>query len=113
VAIASLDGAPLAQSKRVLVQVGTVLRLSGWLTRPDSFESDEHGVVEAKRIVDTGRHPWRVANTHVTVTVRNPGLTRATLLDENGYRKAPVSVSRRAGVLTVELPENAMYVVLE
>jgi hypothetical protein len=113
VAVVSLDGEPLADSARVLVLVGTVLRMSGWLTRPDTIDA-EGRIVEGKRIVDTGRPPWRVGNTDVTLTIGNAALTRATLLDVNGYRKAAVPAQQAAdGTLSVELPPNAMYAVLE
>jgi hypothetical protein len=113
VAVVSLDGNPLNESERVLAQVGTVLRMSGWLIRPDTIDA-EGTIVQGKRIVDTGRPPWRVANTEVTLTIRNGGLTRATLLDENGYRKSDLPVSRGEDqTLVVELPVDAMYVVFE
>ena len=36
----SLDDRPLASSRSVLVQVGTVARPTGWATRPATFEAD-------------------------------------------------------------------------
>jgi hypothetical protein len=40
-------------------------------------------------------------------------LSKATLLDPAGYAASPVAVNKAAGGLTLKLPSNAMYVVIE
>jgi hypothetical protein len=57
--------------------------------------------------------PWRVRNTHATLTVANPKLRSATRLDEMGFaaEAVPVEVDERG--LRVQLPPNTMYLLLE
>jgi hypothetical protein len=108
----AVDGRPLAESERVLVQVGTVARLTGWTVEDATFERGDRNV-RGKRILQTGKAPWRLANTRATLTIENPNLTKATLLDEAGYAERPVTVSRQDGRAVVELPKDTMYLVLE
>ncbi|MFW6119159.1 MAG: hypothetical protein ACOC7S_02370 [Planctomycetota bacterium] len=107
----SMDGRPLAESERVLVQVGTIVRLTGWTVEDATFESGDR-TVHGKRILQTGKPPWRIANTRATLTIENPNLAKATLLDEAGYVDRSVPVTRRDGTLSVRLPEDTMYVIL-
>jgi hypothetical protein len=48
-----------------------------------------------------------------SVSLKNPGVSRAVLLDVNGYRVRDVPVKRVGDGVTVELPREAMYLVLE
>ncbi len=100
----SLDGAPLASAKRVLVQVGTVARPYGWKT-----EAAPGGGLE---ITDLGGSPWNVADTKLELQLANPGLTAATLLDANGLAVRELEVSGAGTALRLTLPAEAMYVVL-
>ncbi len=112
VTVVPLDGEPLAESGQVLVQVGALTRATGWRTEPATFQRGEQEL-EGLRIEHTGTLPWRVANTDVTVTIRNPGLTRATLLDPNGAPVGPVEVRTGEGELTIPCPPETMYIVVE
>ena len=57
---------------------------------------------------------WQVARTDVTLTLKNPRLTKATLLDAAGYAKSAVRGTRAAnGAFTVTLPPDTLYLVLE
>jgi len=93
------------------VQVGTTARLAGWETKDTAFDF-QGAQVQGEQIVNTGRPPWQIANTQVTLTISNPELTKATLLDVAGYAQRDVSISRAGGQLTLELPSNTMYLVL-
>ncbi|NLF41026.1 hypothetical protein GX586_16405, partial [bacterium] len=68
-----------------------------------------------KEILDTGKPPYRIINTRAAITIRNPALTKATLLDVAGYPARPVTVQRNEenGTLSVELPLNTMYLTIE
>jgi hypothetical protein len=50
--------------------------------------------------------------TMVTIEVQNSNLTSAILLDINGNAKSTVPVHRNRGTFGLELPRDAMYVVL-
>ena len=56
----------------------------------------------------------QVENTDVTVSVANPRITKAVLLDINGMAtQTPVELKQSGGKATVVLPANSMYVVLQ
>lgn len=111
VQVVSLDGAPLGDSGKVLVQVVTVNRLTGYRTEPATFtmgKGDGAYEVAGERIVRIGEAPLRLANTRVTVAIANPSLTEAVILDVNGdpVRTLPIADGR------FEMPADAVYAVL-
>ncbi len=109
--VVSLDHRPIADSQRVLIQVVTENRLTGFETKPATFaigKGEAAYSVEGEQIVRIGKPPFRIANTLVEVGVKNPQLTEAVVLDINGYSKAKLEV--RDGHIT--LPKDAIYVVL-
>ncbi|NNJ27363.1 hypothetical protein [Alienimonas chondri] len=111
VQVVSLDDADLNKSRAVLVQIVTVNRLTGYRTEPATFSMGQgEGAyeVQGERIVRIGEAPLRLANTQLTVTVANPQLTEAVVLDVNGHpvRTLPVENGR------LEMPADAVYAVL-
>ncbi len=112
IALVSLDDSPLATSRRVLLQVGTVSQPSGWQEESATHERDGE-VLEGFRILSTGTMPWRVRNAEGAVTLANPNLTRAVQLDEGGQEVGKLPVERTEAGLRVELPADALYIILE
>jgi hypothetical protein len=108
--LVSMDQQPLAESVRVLVQVGTTNRLTGWKTRPAEVKVGGE-TLEGEEILATGKPPFQMANTEATITITNPGLTKATQLDPAGYPEKELKVEVANGSLTVTLPPDTMYVV--
>ncbi len=113
VAVVSLDGLPVAESERVLVQVGTICRPTGWREEPATFEDKQDNTLDGRRILSTGRMPWRVTNADVRVSVSNLKLSRATRLDESGYPDGEVAVQRADRAASITFPPDALYVILE
>ena len=114
VTVVSLDGIPLKESKRVLVQVGTVARPTGWVEREATFQGDDGKETFAgKQVVDTGKMPWAVADAAITLTIANPGLKTATQLDVNGNPGRKLKATPEANSLRLTLPRDALYVMLE
>ncbi len=112
--VVSMDGLPLKRSKKILVQVGTASRPTGWQAQPSDFKSDDgkqayHGY----EVVKTGGAPWAIVNTNVTVTIGNAGLSKATLLDTAGYPAQSIPITKSGGKMKIQLPVNGMYVMLE
>ncbi|MBI1373400.1 MAG: hypothetical protein GC159_11780 [Phycisphaera sp.] len=112
----SMDGRPLRESGRVLVQVGTTSRPTGWVTEPADFVFRKRFTIAGERIVHTGHPPFLLKNTEATITLRNGTINAASLLDPNGYPVEPLTLAptgegdtRR---ISLKLPANAMYVVL-
>jgi hypothetical protein len=73
--VVSLDGAGLDSSKRMLLQVMSEERPTGFAT-----EDAGNGM---KKITDIGRDPWQVKNLSGTVKFKSP--TQIQPLDFNGY----------------------------
>jgi len=107
----ALDDEPLEASGRILVQVGTVNRLTGWATRAERFEHDGR-TIEGRRILATGKPPWRITNTRASLTLANTKINKATLLDPLGYPDRAVELDRANGQVTIDLPENTLYLIL-
>lgn len=90
--VISLDGAPLATAKRILVQAFSEERMSGWRAT-------------AGRIEDVGHAPILVREIDATVTfAKGAGLT-ATVLDGHGY---PAGAAAIEGGRLV-LPKDQLY----
>lgn len=112
IAVVPLDGRPIQQSGKVLVQVGTVCRPTGWTAVPTRARINGKQT-DCFRVLSGGNLPLQVENTDATVTVANTSLVKAVLLDANGMAtKTPVGVMRKGAKFSVALPPKAMYVVL-
>lgn len=110
--VVSLDDRPLGSSEKVLIQVVTVNRLSGYKTKEATFaigKGDKAYNVQGEQIVRIGKPPYRIANTEVCIKIKNPKLTKATVLDINGYPVKTMTIKN--GVVT--LPSSAIYTVLQ
>jgi hypothetical protein len=112
VVVVPLDDRPIATSRRLLMQVGTVCRPTGWRERPMRIPVKE-GFVEGSRIIDVGTSPWRVEKARGEIAVRNPSITKATVLDANGMPVADLPITKDGSEVKLALPENALYVCLE
>jgi len=114
VVVVSMDDRPLSSSRKILVQVGTSARPTGWWARESEFKGEDGKTpIKGFEVVRTGTPPWRVVDTQVGLVVRNPALTKATLLDTAGFPSTEVAGSREGEDYALSLPPNAMYLVLE
>jgi hypothetical protein len=112
--VVSLDDRPLKESRRILVQVGTLARPTGWIDREATFKSgDGKQTFRGKEIVSTGKMPWAVKDANITLKVANAGLRSATQLDANGRRGKRLRPETAGGVLSLKLPKDSLYLVLE
>jgi len=93
--VISLDGQPLASSKKILVQSFTEEKMNG-------FQA-QNG-----KIIDVGHSPINVRDIDATVTFANAAGLSATVLDEQGYKRADLTLTNG----TLVLPKNALYVVV-
>ena len=114
VMIVALDDQPLHESKRVLVQVGTIARPTGWTERETTFQGDDgKQTFHGKQVVDTGKMPWAIVETQITLTLTNPGLTTATQLDINGNPQARFKTTAQGHSVRLPLPKDTLYTLLE
>jgi hypothetical protein len=115
VSVVALDDQPLDSSKRILIQVGTMARLTDFKTKPAKFQAEGGGkgkTVDGEEIVNTGKPPYLVSATHATVQLKNAGVTKATLLDPDGYAIREVPLKHDGGAVMIELPKDTMYLLL-
>ncbi len=109
----SLDGAPLKSSKRVLVQFATQSRPDGWSEVPTTITMEDGSRVPGFAVTSFGQAPWMVQRAKLDVTINNPGLQRATVLDMNGMALQSLALQRSSGGVALRFPAAAMYVVLQ
>jgi len=114
VLVVPMDDKPIRESAKLLVQVGTYARPTGWESKPTDFKSDDgkqtfHGF----EIVNTGTMPWQISSTQMTLSVKNKGLHKATLLDAAGYPVREIPVTHQGEGIALALPANTMYLLLE
>ena len=75
VTVVSLDEKPIATSRRILAQIGTIARPTGWKEKPMRIPTKE-GVLDGSRIVDAGGPPWRIEKMRGASASRIPPSTR-------------------------------------
>lgn len=103
--LVAMDDQPLATSRQVLIQYGSIAKPTGWTTKDLGKDKEE--------IVNVGRKPWQVVKAEVTVTLTNPTLAKAVALDPAGFATpTQVRFERVGGKLVVMLPPDVLYVLL-
>ena len=108
-----LDDRPIRESGKVLVQVGTLARPTGWTATPTRARINGKQS-DCLRILATGKAPWQVENADATLTIANSRLTKAVLLDSNGVAtQTAVEIKQADGKASVVLPANTIYLVLQ
>jgi len=98
------------------VQITTRNEPYGWKTSPTRFTVDAKSKKEADgfRIDAVGGFPWMIAASDMRLTLANPGLRSAKVLDENLYPTATaVELKREKNGLSFTAPRQALYVLLE
>jgi hypothetical protein len=108
----SMDGKPLASSGRILVQVGTECRPTGWKETPISLMVGKN-TVAGFRLEDIGRDPWQLVKADLELTLANPSVRRATVLNGAGLANGTVALQRKGSTVRFKFPPDALYVLLE
>jgi hypothetical protein len=112
ITVVPLDDQPIAQSTRLLVQVGTVVRPTGWEQAP-ATHVDNGKTLLGWKVVNTGKMPWQVRYTDVLLTVRNSHLKKLIVLNPAGYPIGELNGTTKNGQFLIRLPANASYYVIE
>lgn len=111
VSTVALDEKPLRQSKKVLVQLGTFQRPTGFSAETVQLNVDGMPL-SGFRILETGETPWQIARFEGTLKIRNPQLKEAVVLDANGMPRETMPLKSADDWVELTLPEDALYVVL-
>lgn len=112
VLVVAMDDRPLGESGKVLVQVGTVERPTGWKTRPATVKVGDESR-EGEKVVNFGTAPWQIVEADVTLSIANGSLTKATVLDPNGMPADEIALEDADGMKRLSFPPDALYVVLQ
>lgn len=110
--VVSLDEKSLDKSSKILVQIGTKYRPTNWHETVSKVQRGG-GTVLVNQIDNTGEMPWKCANTLVKLSLKNSGITKATMLNSSGYAQSEIEVQNSGNTVQLVLPEDAMYVILE
>jgi hypothetical protein len=104
--LVSMDGKPLRESAKVLIQCGTSTLPSGWSETLDPATGKA-------TITSVGKAPWRTEKVRMQITLINATLSKATALDANGYAASEVPITRDGEKITLALPEDALHLILQ
>ena len=108
VLVVAMDNKPLKESGKILVQVGTTERPLGWKTKPASIAGRA-----GEEVVNFGHAPWMIVRAGVEISVANPALKTARVLDANGMAVGVIPLESSGGHVTLKFPPDALYVVLQ
>jgi hypothetical protein len=97
--VISLDGLPLATSKKILVQAFTEEKMYGFRAAGGFIQ-------------DIGRQPICVRDIEASVTLAGDAGLKAEALDEQGYPRNEVTPQISGGVATIVLPRDSLYTVI-
>jgi hypothetical protein len=109
--LVSLDGLPLRTSRKILVQVGTMARPTGWKSAPATLTVNGKRL-RGHRVVSTGQDPWQVRDIKAGITLNNAVIHTATLLNPDGYAATTVPLHRHGSTIQLQLPPHTLYLVL-
>ena len=108
VLVVAMDNKPLKESRKILVQAGTTERPLGWKTKPARIDGRA-----GEQVVSFGHAPWMIVRAEVEITIANPALKTARVLDANGMPVGAIPLEGAVGRKTFKFPPDALYVVLQ
>jgi hypothetical protein len=107
--VVSMDGKALSQSNKILVQVGTIFRPTGWTEEPATITADKREV-KGFRITNTGKMPWLGMPAQGSISFKSKKIKKATLLDAAGYPLRNLAIETDGSLI---LPADAFYIMLQ
>ncbi len=110
--LVSLDAKPLEASSRILLQAGPVFRPTGWKDKPARYTMGDD-TLQGYKILNTGHMPWLGKSIHAHISLTNPELKEAVLLNTAGYEVHRIPLIRENEQVDFELPSDIIYVILQ
>ncbi|WP_107668497.1 hypothetical protein [Cyanothece sp. BG0011] len=111
--VVSMDNKPIKRSEKLLVQVGTIARPTDWQQQATTWKDKQGNLQKGFEIINYGQAPWRIENNDIDLTINNPKLTKAMILDSNGLVKQTINLKSDRSQISLQFPTNAKYVILE
>jgi hypothetical protein len=113
VLIVSLDENPIASSEKILIQAGTIARPKDWSQKALSWEDKDGNTHMGFEVTNYGKAPWIIEENRLAVSIRNKKIKKATVLDMNHLPRGDVKLNRTGSTVKLEMPKDAMYLILE
>ncbi|GAB3929975.1 hypothetical protein [Mucilaginibacter myungsuensis] len=110
--LVSMDGQDIDRSAKILLQIGTIFRPTGWQEEPATIADDKQQL-KGYKITNTGKMPWLGMPALGTITIKNKQIRKAIQLDAAGYAVKELKLISSADGIGLELPKDAMYILLE
>ncbi|MBC7399154.1 MAG: hypothetical protein H7289_04350 [Mucilaginibacter sp.] len=110
--VVSMDGQNINRSKKILVQVGTIFRPTGWNEEATTITSNNKQLSGFK-ITNTGKMPWLGMPANGSISLKNKFVKKATQLDAAGYAIKSLKLQVNAGGVSLQLPADAYYILLD
>lgn len=107
--VVSLDDKPISTSGKILVQVGTQCRPTGWQEVSTQIKPKGGKPINGKKVINFGSAPWAVKKAKMVIQVKNKTVTKAVILNVDGTKKSEIPLKN--GKFT--FPEDSIYVVLQ
>jgi hypothetical protein len=107
VLVVSMDGRELRTSGRILVQLGTIARPTGWKTKPIVIEGKP-----GEEILSYGKAPCQINRGDLTISITNATVGTAHVLDANGMSIGTTPMNRVGAAKQFKFPEDALYLIL-
>lgn len=112
VTVISMDEKPVKHSAKILVQVGTHSRPTGW-DATATTRTVENRQIDGFQINSVGSAPWQLQATDITVTFKDMILVSAQKLDANGLPVAELDITQEGGDSIIQLPQDTLYVIVK
>lgn len=84
--ILKIDAQTITASEKILVQIGTVYRPTGWKESPSKVKIQDIEY-DGFLIENTGKMPWSGAEANVVLNFKKSKVKSAHVLDINGYSR--------------------------
>ncbi|HEX8377923.1 MAG TPA: hypothetical protein VF602_08890 [Pedobacter sp.] len=111
VQVVSMDDKTIEESEKILVQVGTVYRPTGWKEAPSKVKIDNIEY-DGFLIENTGSMPWQGQEAHVSLSFEKLKVRSAHALDVNGYLTKEIQLNKSGKGWSMTFPKDALYVIL-
>jgi hypothetical protein len=110
--LVSMDGANVSRSKKILLQVGTIFRPTGWNEEPTTL-TNNNKQQSGFKITNTGKMPWLGMPAVGSISLKNRLIKKAIQLDAAGYEVKKLPLQTGSEGVMLKLPADAYYILLE
>lgn len=106
-----IDGGDLDESGNILIQASTTARPYGFEENPVTIEADGRSL-NGFEITKLGSSPWNLEKNDIELRLTNDRVSRAIVLDANGYPIHEIPLQVDGDNRSLRFPESALYVIL-